>query len=239
MNFVIYLLRLYCKNNDNLFVMSSIESVGAYCIRPVTLIKKGKYKMPIDNNNSNFIKHHRHSLRINKYNYSLPGAYFITICTYRKENILGYMIDGKIELNVLGKITVREWLKTLQIRKNIQLDEYMVMPNHFHGIIILTDNSKGVLQYAPTNEFRSPSQTIGSIVRGFKSAVTRQIKRLDYPFFYSVWQRNYYEHVIRNENELNLIREYIQNNPLRWQYDRENLEGKPDEIEKKFWKSFA
>jgi len=205
----------------------------------MTLIKKGKYKMSIDNNNSNFIKYQRHSLRIKNYNYSLPGAYFITICTYHKENILGYLIDGKMELNVLGKITARERLRTFQIRKNIQLDKYMVMPNHFHGIIILTDNSKGVLQYAPTNKFRSPSQAIGSIVRGFKSAVTRGIKRLDYPFFYSVWQRNYYEHIIRNERELNRIREYVQNNPLRWQYDRENLEGKPDEIEEKFWKSFT
>jgi REP element-mobilizing transposase RayT len=120
----------------------------------------------------------------------------------------------------------------------------MVMTNHFHGIIILTENSKGVLQYAPTNKFCSSSQTIGSIVRGFKSAVTREIKRLDYPFFYSIWQRNYwqrnyYEHIIRNENESNRIREYIQNNPLRWQYDRENLEGKPDEIEEKFWKGFT
>jgi len=192
-----------------------------------------------NNNNHNSNKYHRHSLRIKNYNYSLPGAYFITICTYRKENILGYIIDGKIELNILGRITVREWLKTFQIRKNIQLDEYMIMPNHFHGIIILSENNKGVLQYAPTNEFRSPSQTIGSIIRGFKSAVTRQIKRLDYPFFYSVWQRNYYEHIIRNENELNLIREYIQNNPLRWQYDRENLEGKPDEKEEKFWENIT
>ena len=204
-------------------------------------IKKEKYKMLINsnNNNCNFNKYHRHSLRIKKYNYSLPGAYFITICTYRKENILGYIIDGKIKLNVLGKITEREWLKTFQIRENIQSDKFIVMPNHFHGIIVLTDNKKGVLQYAPTNKFRSPSQTIGSIVRGFKSAVTREIKRLDYPFLYSIWQRNYYEHIIRNERELNRIREYIQNNPLRWQYDRENLEGKPDEIEEKFWKGFT
>ncbi len=142
-------------------------------------IKKEKYKMLINsnNNNFNFNKYHRHSLRIKKYNYSLPGAYFVTICTYRKENILGYIIDGKIKLNVLGKITEREWLKTFQIRENIQLDKYMVMPNHFHGIIVLTDKRKGVLQYAPKNKFRSPSQTIGSIVHGFKSAVTKEIKR--------------------------------------------------------------
>ena len=193
--------------------------------------------MIIDNNENNLYSNHRHSLRIKSYNYSLPGAYFITICTYRKENILGYITDGKMEINVLGKIIVSEWLKTFQIRKNIQLDEYIVMPNHFHGIIILTEN-KGVLQYAPTNRFHSPSQSIGSIVRGFKSAVTRGIKRMDCPFFYSVWQRNYYEHIIRNERELNRIREYIQNNPLRWQYDRENQKGKPDKTEENFWKDF-
>ena len=133
--------RVMIRRTTTKSLLNNILLVGAYCIRPVTLIKKGKYKMPIDNNNSNFIKHHRHSLRLKYYDYLLPGAYFITICTYRKENILGYIIDGKIKLNVLGKITEREWLKTFQIRKNIQLDEYMVMPNHFHGIIVLLKNT--------------------------------------------------------------------------------------------------
>jgi len=214
-----------------------------------------------NNNNCNFNKYQRHSLRIKNYNYSLPGAYFITICTYHKENILGYLIDGKMELNVLRKITAREWLRTFQIRKNIQLDKYMVMPNHFHGIIILTEeerhnslcpyknnqkpyNCRGTMHRAhPPSTYESfgkpISGSIPTIVRGFKSAVTRGIKRLDYPFFYSVWQRNYYEHIIRNERELNRIREYVQNNPLRWQYDRENLEGKPDEIEEKFWEDYT
>jgi len=213
-----------------------------------------------NNNNSNFIKYHRHSLRIKNYNYSLPGAYFITICTYRKENILGYIIDGKIELNVLGKVTVREWLKTFQIRKNVQLDEYMIMPNHFHGIITLTENNghnslcpyknnqkpyncRGTMHRAHPSiheSFGKPiPDSIPTIIHLFKSAVTRGIKRLDYPFFYSVWQRNYYEHIIRNERELKRIREYIQNNPLRWQYDRENQKGKPDEIENNFWKNFT
>ena len=170
----------------------------------------------------------------------MPGAYFITICTYRKENILGQIIDGKIKLNVLGKITVIEWLKTFQIRKNIQLDEYVIMPNHFHGIIILTD-CKDTMNRALANEsFGKPIPgSIPTIIRMFKSAVTREIKRLDYPFFYSIWQRNYYEHIIRNENELDCIRKYIQENPLRWQYDKENQEGKPDDREKNFWKNFT
>jgi REP element-mobilizing transposase RayT len=210
-----------------------------------------------NNHNCNFNQYHRHSLRIKNYNYSIPGAYFITICTYLKENLLGYISDGKIELKVLGKITAREWLKTFQIRKNIKLDGYVIMPNHFHGIIIVTDNNghnalcpyknnqinvtcRGTMNRAHHYEsFGRPiSGSIPTIVRLFKSAVTREIKGLDYPLLYSIWQRNYYEHIIRNENELNQIREYIQNNPLRWEYDRENCEGKPDEIEKKFWKDF-
>ncbi|OFW53834.1 MAG: hypothetical protein A2163_04240 [Actinobacteria bacterium RBG_13_35_12] len=212
-----------------------------------------------DNHSSNSSKYHRHSLRIKNYNYSIPGAYFITICTYLKENLLGYISEGKIELKVLGKITAREWLKTFQIRKNIQLDEYVIMPNHFHGIINLIENNghnslcpyinnqniyncRGTMHRARPSTYESfgkpVSGSIPTIVRMFKSAVTREIKRLNYPFLYSVWQRNYYEHIIRNENELNRIREYIQNNPLRWEYDRENGEGKPDKIEKKFWKDF-
>jgi REP element-mobilizing transposase RayT len=196
--------------------------------------------MVINDNTNNSNACHRHSLRLKKYSYSMPGAYFITICTYRKENIFGQIIYGKIKLNVLGKITIREWLKTFQIRKNIQLDEYVIMPNHFHGIIILTD-CKGTMNRALDYEsFGKPIPgSIPTIVRMFKSAVTREIKRLDYPFFCSIWQRNYYEHIIRNENELNCIRKYIQENPLRWQYDKENQEGKPDDVEKKFWKDFS
>ena len=179
-----------------------------------------------NNNNCNFNKYHRHSLRIKSYNYSLPGAYFITICTYRKENILGYIIDGKIKLSVLGKITEREWLKTFQIRKNIQLDEYMVMPNHFHGIIILTDCKDTMNRTLANESFGKPIPgSIPTIVRMFKSAVTRGIKRLDYPFFYSIWQRNYYEHIIRNENELNRIQQYIVKNPIMWERNRNNNNG--------------
>jgi len=97
------------------------------------------------------------------------------------------------------------------------------MPNHFHAILFII--RRGVLQYAPTNKFRSPSQTIGSIVRGFKSAVTKRTNKLRNSPSTPVWQRNYYEHVVRNENELNQIREYIQNNPLKWELDRENPES--------------
>lgn len=136
-------------------------------------------------------------------------------------------------MNQCGKIIENEWMKTAQIRNNVELDEYIIMPNHFHGVLFI--KSRGVLQYSPTkNKFHSPSQNIESIIRGFKSATTKRINQLRNMPENPVWQRNYYEHVIRSENELNCIRKYIKNNPLRWQYDKENPIGKPDKIEKDF-----
>jgi len=165
-------------------------------------------------------EHHRRSIRLKAYDYSKPGAYFVTICSYKRECVFGNWINGEMLINEFGQIIENEWLKTAQIRDNIRLDEYVVMPNHFHGILFIA--CRGVLQYAPTKEFRSPSQTIGSIIRGFKSTVTKQIKQLRNTPGATIWQRNYYERIIRNEKELNRIREYILNNPLKWQLDREN-----------------
>lgn len=132
-----------------------------------------------------------------------------------------------MEFNQNGEIVKIEWLKTFEMRKNLALDEYMIMPNHFHGIIIITDNEsdgRGTLQRAPTFEqFGKPvSNSIPTIIRLFKSTTTKQINELRNTPGTKIWQRNYYEHIIRNENELNKIREYIQNNQLNWQEDREN-----------------
>ena len=122
---------------------------------------------------------------------------------------------------------MREWINTGTLRPNIELDTYVVMPNHFHGILVINDcadtiQRRGVSQYAPTNAFRSPSQTVGAIIRGFKSAVSKQINHLRDKPGQSVWQRNYYEHIVRNEKELNSIREYIINNPMQWDLDENN-----------------
>ena len=145
-------------------------------------------------------------------------------------------------LNKFGTIVKGEWLKSTQLRKNVKLDEYIIMPNHFHGVIILEDinNQKDTARRVPTQEsFGKPiSGSVPSIIRSFKSAVTRQINLLSYPYKIIVWQNNYYEHIIRSEDELNTIQEYIQNNPLRWEYDGDNPKGKPDKKEEKFWKDF-
>jgi REP element-mobilizing transposase RayT len=123
-----------------------------------------------------------------------------------------------MKLNESGKIVYDEWLNTAAIRAKVIVDEFIVMPNHLHGILIIVDNGRGTLQRAPTKEqFGKPvSNSIPTIVRLFKSTTTKQINQLHNNHGYPVWQRNYYEHIIRNEKELNKIREYIVNNTLKW-----------------------
>jgi len=178
----------------------------------------------------------RRSIRLKGYDYSQPGAYFVTICSQNKKRIFGDVLDGEMILNEYGCIVKNEWTRTTNVRDNVKLDMFVVMPNHFHGIISVINDGRGVLQYAPTTSvFRSPSQTIGAIVRGFKSAVTKRLNGMQGVAGRPVWQRNYYEHVIRNEDELNRIREYIINNPLQWQFDRENPMRVQDKTYEKLW----
>ena len=140
------------------------------------------------------------------------------------------VVDVEMQLNSFGRIVENELTKTANLRINIALDRFAIMPNHVHAIIFI--NCRGVLQYAPTiqNKFRSPSQTISAIVRGFKSAVTKRINELRITYGAAVWQRNYHEHVIPNEHDLNELREYIMNNPLKWERGKE----KPKNWKSKF-----
>lgn len=166
-------------------------------------------------------KHHRRSIRLKDYDYARGGAYFVTVCTYNHQCLFGEIINGEMQLKNFGQIVSGEWLRTPQLRPNIVLDVFIVMPNHLHAILII--EGRGVLPYAPApTNFRSPSQTVGAIVRGFKSAVTKQVNEMRNTPGLEVWQRNYYEHIIRNENERNLIRQYIVYNPQKWEFDREN-----------------
>jgi len=165
--------------------------------------------------------HKRRSIRLKGYDYSLPGAYFITICTHQHICLFGDVGDGKMRLNDVGEIVADEWLQTAVIRKEIELDEWVVMPNHFHGIVFIVqrwDSRRGDRPVALTAGPRPKS--IGAMVAGFKSAVTRQVNAMRNTPSANVWQRNYYEHIIRSEPELKGLREYIRNNPKRWTLDR-------------------
>lgn len=199
-------------------------------------------------------RHHRRSIRLKGYDYSQEGLYFITLCCQNRACLLGEIKDGEMILNDAGKIVEEEWLKTPQIRKNTELGEFVVMPNHFHAILEIKYCVEGVLQYAPTesqytpldmgeSQFKSPSQTIGAIIRGFKGATTKRIKELinrencggelqfahfrggddkgEYQFApTAIWQRNYWEHIIRNQQEYERIANYIIRNPKKWEADR-------------------
>jgi putative transposase len=181
-------------------------------------------------------KYHRHSIRLKDYDYSQAGAYFVTMRTRDGKCVFGNVVNGMIRVNKYGRMVEVEWRKTSKIRNNVKLDVFVVMPNHFHGIIIINNCSRGVLQYAPTKaKLQSPSQTTGAIVRGFKSATTKQINISRNAPGIPIWQRNYYEHIIRNGNELNRIRKYILDNPLQWQLDRENPDCIRDKIYDNKW----
>ncbi|UCH66281.1 MAG: transposase [Ignavibacterium sp.] len=159
----------------------------------------------------------RRSIRLKEYDYANPNWYYVTICTVDQTCLIGDVNDGKLVMNELCGIVKEEWLRTKEIRPNIDLDYYIIIPNHIHGIIII--ESMGVKHYAPTNTFKSPSHTLGAIVRGFKSSVTKRVNRMNDTAGKRLWQRNYYKHIIRNEQDLYRIRKYIQLNPLKWELD--------------------
>ncbi len=167
----------------------------------------------------------RQTIRLKKYDYSLPGAYFVTICAYNKEYLFGEIINGKIFLNRYGKIVHNCWYDLTNHYKNIKLDYFIIMPNHFHGILnIVGAGFKPALGLKRAGLKRAglkPAPTTGltEIIRAFKTFSARYINELRETTGIAVWQRNYYEHIIRDESELNKIREYIRYNPMKWQDD--------------------
>ncbi len=173
---------------------------------------------------ADYVKFHRKSIRLKGYDYSQTGAYFVTICTYKRELLFGKVKNGEMLLGGFGKVAESEWLRTAQIRENVELDKYIVMPNHLHGILFIIHNCRGTVPRAPTLEqFGRPvSGSLPTIIRSFKSTVTKQINQLRNTPANNIWQRNYFEHIIRDDEELKCIREYIINNPLKWQFDKEN-----------------
>ena len=170
--------------------------------------------------------HHRKSIRLKGYDHSSEGLYFITICTYQMEHLFGKILNNEMILNEYGKIVEEEILRTLQIRENIYIDNYVIMPNHIHFIIEIVKNDiKNVGAYGNTPEsnkkmLKSPSKNIGSIIRAIKAGATARINKIRNSFCNPVWQRNYYENIIRNERIYLKVMEYIEDNPLKWDEDR-------------------
>jgi putative transposase len=173
--------------------------------------------------------HHRRSIRLQGYDYSRAGLYFITICTQARKCLFGVITEGKMILNEAGKIADECWLQIPEHFPNAFLHEYIVMPNHVHGIIELTNND--AIDERQHNEFQKIiPRSIGSIVRGYKIGVTKWFRnnpgrvenfqplqaRVQNFEPQQIWQRNYYERIIRNEQSYKNISDYIMNNPTKW-----------------------
>ncbi len=217
-------------------------------------------------------KHHRHSIRLQGYDYSSEGAYFVTICVKDRECLFGKIQNKQMMLNEYGKIVEQCWLDLYYYYENIVLDAYIIMPNHFHGVIFIVDLSDNVdnvvdidnvrainvraihespLQQPFQQSFQQESSQQSPIVRAihelplqklprqkqqkhrkmllpkiigrFKMNSAKHINQIRNTPGIPVWQRNYYEHIIRNEESLNNIRKYIINNPLKWLEDEYNF----------------
>lgn len=210
-------------------------------------------------------KHHRRSIRLKGYDYTQPGAYFVTMVTYHREETFGVVMNGVVNLSALGEIAREEWMRSIGIRKEICLydDEFVVMPNHVHGIVWIVgvgadgvrpdggvganDRGQGAHQGAYQGAYHAPRpkpqhlpqppmplrrvpRSLGAFIAGYKAAVTsragRELNRT------GVWQRNYYEHIIRNETAFKNIWNYIDDNPRQWGEDQLHPSAPPNKFNK-------
>ena len=182
----------------------------------------------------------RRSIRLRGYDYSTPGAYFITACTHNRLLLFGRVVDGKVETNRIGAVVEDCWSKLPDHYDHVAIDAFVLMPNHIHGVIIIEDTSVtvGAGQQPPAKDTRT---TVGAglkpalpatidpkrhgvpeIVRAFKTFSARRINQMRASAGTPVWQRGFYDHVIRGEDELDRVRTYIMDNPRRWHEDVDN-----------------
>ena len=220
--------------------MLSIYGKG---LAPASSPLLGESYMPYDPE-----RHHRRSIRLKGYDYSQAGAYAVTLVSYGRETLFGEVVDGQMVLNAVGKVIAATW-QWLAVRyPHVTLDAWVVMPNHLHGIIILAgDDCRGEEAgdtISPSRRADAPASSplhhhhpypspqphgtqpgsLNAIIQAYKAESTRRLNRMLglYGSGNHIWQRDYYERIIRNERETDAIRAYIANNPIQWAVDREN-----------------
>jgi REP element-mobilizing transposase RayT len=209
---------IFAVQNYSLLRSPAADIIGGY-----------NYDLPGIPMADNILLPHRRSVRLYEFDYSHPGAYFITILAINRSHIFGKINGDQIELSPLGQIVDHEWHR-LELRfPQLQMGAWAVMPNHVHGIIFITAIESGSRPKladglrTTTEKFGSPvSGSIPTIIRSYKSSVTQQFQWLTRNNSSRVWHRGYYDHVIRDEDDLENVQNYILNNPLKWSIDENN-----------------
>lgn len=194
-------------------------------------------------------RHHRRSIRLAGYDYGSPGAYFFTLCTFEHECVLGQVVNGEMRLSRLGSIVQRCWYSLPRHFPGIALDAFVVMPSHVHGIITImgadrrgealgesyardgltvpSPNASPLPVPPPDRPSGTQPGSLSAILQSLKSVATRKCNQVRGTPSAALWQRNYYEHIIRNEQELQRTRRYIVENPLHWEQDEDNPHAWP------------
>ncbi len=209
---------------------STNRRVVGGAVREPPLRRAGEGSMEVPKMGPTNLQHHRRSIRLKGYDYSQPGAYFITVCVRGGEFLFGDVATGRMRLNNAGTIVQKCWEWLERHYGHVRLDEYVVMPNHLHGIIMLIDPidviggaGRGGSRTAPTAAIRQITRKpLGRLIGAFKTVTTKKLNHLRDRPGQTVWQRGYFEHIIRNGHALERIREYISSNPVQWNLDDEN-----------------
>jgi putative transposase len=186
-------------------------------------------------------RHNRRSLRLRSFDYSAPGAYFVTLVTQDRVALFGEVVEREMRMNAAGEMVRATWHALPERFRGIEVGESVVMPNHFHGIVVLLGNVGAGLVPARTPKDSNPraatraaptKPTLGIVIGAFKSLAARSymrgVEEEGWPAFQQrLWQRNYYEHILRDEADWDRIHRYIQTNPMNWHQDEENPPGTP------------
>jgi REP element-mobilizing transposase RayT len=166
------------------------------------------------------LRYRGQSIRLPWWDYSQAGWYFVTVCTKDRQCVLGKIVEGSVVLSPAGLIVEEEWRRTATVRHNVSLDEFVVMPNHVHGIVVLTSEGRKTSQRDVSTRPGLRPDSLGAIVGQFKSICTKRIPGAGFSQF--GWQPRFYEHIIRDERSLGSIRQYILDNPAKWELDDDN-----------------
>jgi len=174
-------------------------------------------------------RRNRRSIRLQGYEYSQAGAYYITVCTRDRECLFGVIVNGQLQLNEAGQIVHTVWDGLPQFYEGVESDAFVVMPNHVHGVIVIRAGVGAIHESPPRSKPSALARImdrrrmlLSKIVGRFKMVTSKQINIRRGTAGLPVWQRNYFEHVIRDEESLRRIRQYIVDNPAQWEFDREN-----------------